>query len=63
MIGENIRIHREKAGLTIIELANKIEASRSGVYQWENERTDISAKKLIAICKVLKISSKDILGV
>lgn len=63
MIGEKIKQHRTRQRISVRELAEMTNSSKSGIYQWEKGITDITAKKLIEVCKALNITSKDILGV
>lgn len=62
-IGNKIKYYRCKKNLSVSELAKLTGTSRSGVYQWEKGERGISATSLLKLCKVLEVTSKDILGV
>lgn len=62
-IGENIRIAREKAGITQDELAQKLGyKSRSSITKIESGEHDIPRKKVIHIAKALNISLPLLMG-
>lgn len=55
-IGENIRLNRDKAGMTQDELAEKVGISRNYVSDLENDRYIPSVKTLSKIAKVLNMN-------
>lgn len=55
-IRENIRLFREKAGLSQRNLAELIGKSESAVQGYENGKTDIPLSSLVAIAAALKIT-------
>jgi transcriptional regulator with XRE-family HTH domain len=56
-LGEKIRTLRKKAGLTLEQLADQIQASKSSVWELENkERTRPSADRIHDIARVLGVT-------
>lgn len=62
-IGENIRIAREKAGLTQDELAQKLGyKTRSSIAKIENGTNDIPQSKIVLIAEALNTTPAIIMG-
>jgi len=62
-IGENIRIAREKAGLTQDELAKKLGyKTRSSIAKIENGTNDIPQSKIVFIAEALNTTPAIIMG-
>lgn len=62
-IGDRIRITRESAGLTQVELAEKIEVSKQNLYKYENNLiTNIPSNKIELIAKVCGVSPSYLMG-
>lgn len=54
---------RQSRGLTQIEFAKKIRASRTFVWDMENDKRYISVRKANDFCKNLELNSKELLQV
>lgn len=63
MIGKKLKEAREKKRIPVYELAEKAKITPMAIYNYESGAQNITAIKLVAICKVLKVSSKAILGI
>lgn len=62
-IGIRIRSFRERRGLEQLELAEKLGyKSQSTISKWESGTNLPTGKKLIALAKVLGVSTNEILG-
>ena len=59
-IGERIKQYREKAGLTQVELAEKIDAYQETISQIEHDKIGITVAKLRKICDALGVTIADI---
>lgn len=59
-LGENIKKYREKAGLTLVQLAEKIGVTANDIDMWENH--DIDTHKLHEIAKALKIKPSKLIA-
>lgn len=55
-IGENIRLNRDKSGMTQDELAEKVGISRNYISDLENDRYIPSVKTLTKIARVLNMN-------
>lgn len=62
MLGDNLRKLRAAAGLTQVELANKLGVTKQSVSNWENENIQPSVDMIIKISKLLNIKSDVLLG-
>ncbi len=60
-LGPRLETTRQKAGLTLEELARKIDASPETLEAWENEEKEISLEALGKIREALKISYSELL--
>lgn len=54
-LGKSIRNARLNAGLTQAELADRIGAAQHTISLYENDRQDMSAKRLFEIAKTLGV--------
>lgn len=62
-IGQRIKISREKASLSQIELAEKIGASKQNLYKYENDIiTNIPSDKIEAIARALNTTPAYLMG-
>lgn len=57
---KSIREFREEAGLTQLELANRLGVTPSTVYSWERRRYEPRASQVKAIAKLFGVSMDDI---
>ena len=55
-MGDRIRQAREATGMTQAEMGRRLEITRSGVSQWENERTAPTTRNISAIAVLLDVS-------
>lgn len=53
--GKRISSAREEAGLSVIAFAEKMKVSRSAVYMWENDETEMNAVNLVVASEILRI--------
>ncbi len=56
---ETIRIGREVLGLTIDEIASKLDVSRQTVYNWEQGKHVPDSNTLATLAMLLNITSMD----
>src|SRR3989442_1323990 len=61
-IGERIRGHRKRLGLTITELAHKVDVSPSTVSRWERDEDYPTAEHAPALAPVLGVTYADLHG-
>lgn len=62
-LGQNIRLYREKIGMSQEELARKLGyKDRSTIAKIENNVNDITQSKIIAIAKVLQTTPASLMG-
>lgn len=62
MIGDTIRVLRERAGYSQAELARKLAVTRSSVNAWESGLSAPTAVYIIEMAKLFHVSSDFILG-
>ena len=62
MIGERIRILREKAGYSQAELARRLTVTRSSVNAWESGISAPTAGYIIEMAQLFRVSADYILG-
>ena len=62
MIGERIRILREKAGYSQAELARRLTVTRSSVNAWESGISAPTAVYIVEMAHLFRVSSDYILG-
>jgi transcriptional regulator with XRE-family HTH domain len=55
-MGQKIKRFRKSLGLTLQEVATKVGSSKSYIWDIENKNIQPSAKKMVAIADVLKIT-------
>lgn len=60
--GIRLKEARLKAGLTQVELAEKLNLSQTSYQRMETENRDMKMSNIINICKTLNISSDWLLG-
>ena len=60
-LGEVLKQHREECKMTQEFVAESIGVSRQAVSKWENGISDPSTSNLIALAKLFKISTEDLL--
>ncbi len=61
-LGNNIRAARKAAGVTQKELAERLQVYQKDISRWENNELTPSALTLARICRELKASADEILG-
>lgn len=63
-IGDRIKLARRAAGLTQVQLAERLGVDKSAVAQWEapNSRKGITLKNLIEVAKILGVSVASLTG-
>jgi transcriptional regulator with XRE-family HTH domain len=61
-IGVRLARLRKEAGLTQVELAEKLDVPQSMVSDYEREGLRLHAELLIQLCQILKVSADEILG-
>lgn len=62
-LGQNIRIYREKLGMSQLELAKKLGyKDRSTIAKIENDTNDLTQSKIAAIAKVLETTPATLMG-
>lgn len=61
-IATNIRYFREQKGWTQLQLANRLNVSRSNITKWENESTIPDLNTLIKISDIFSISLDQLVG-
>lgn len=62
-LGQNIRIYREKLGMSQQELAKKLGyKDRSTIAKIENDTNDLTQSKIAAIAKVLETTPASLMG-
>lgn len=61
VLGQNVRRAREAAGLTIEEVAEKLEFSTKYVTLVEAGQRTVSLKKFMGFCLVLNVTPSDLL--
>jgi len=59
-IGSNIRRLRKKLGLTQLEIANRLEMSKSMISQYERETRELSLKNAYSLTKILNCKLDDL---
>ena len=62
MIGERIRLLREKAGYSQVELARRLSVTRSSVNAWESGLSAPTAVYIIELAKLFRVTSDYLLG-
>ncbi len=59
-VGNNIRVVRERVGLSQTDLANKIHSDRQYLYKIEKGKVGISIIKLAVIAKALNVDLSEL---
>ena len=62
LLGKNIKLYREKQGMTQEILAEKVDLSREYIVRVESGVKRISLKKLFEIADVLKVKCSDLIN-
>lgn len=57
----SIRSAREKAGLTVLDVAYKMEVSPTAIYFWENGTYQPRGKRLLALAQLYDTTVDDLL--
>ena len=60
-IGENLKAARKAAGISQVELAERLEVYQKDISRWENGERTPSLECFARICKVLNVSADTIL--
>lgn len=61
MVIQNLKIMREKKGLRVKEVSNKLKISRITLWQWENGKRTPSVEKLAELAKLYDCSVDDLI--
>lgn len=62
MVGQGIRIIRQRKKVTQKELAHKLGVSRQAICMWESEKRELKMSMLNKIAKILSVSINEILS-
>ena len=62
MVIQNLKIMREKKGLRVKEVSNKLKISRITLWQWENGKRTPSVENLAELAKLYDCSIDDLVG-
>ena len=62
MIYPNIEAERARAGLTRASMAEAIGVSADTVKNWQNNRTEIPASKIVALANLFDVTTDYLLG-
>lgn len=62
-VAKNIRLYREKLNLTHKQLADKLGISETTIFDWENEKSPITAEQLLSICIVLDVTVRQMFDI
>lgn len=62
MLNERIRELRVAAGLSQVELADKLGVSKQSVSNWENDNIQPSIEMLVKIARIFNVSTDYLLG-
>ena len=60
---ENLREYRLQAGLTMQQLADKINVKYLSIYRWETGKRSPALVHVVAIAEALNISLPELLGI
>lgn len=61
-IGDRIKLHRERRGMTLGELADEVGVSDSTIKFWESGRSDPSLINAISVADVFNLSLDCLVG-
>lgn len=62
MIYPNIEAERARAGMTRASMAEAIGVSANTVKNWQNNRTEIPASKIVALANLFDVTTDYLLG-
>lgn len=62
MFGENLRLARNRKGLSQKSLADAVFVSQQAVWKWESNRATPGPEMIVSLAKVLDVSASDLLG-
>lgn len=62
MLGDNIRRLRKLNNMSQDELAEKLNVTRQSISLWENGQTQPSLENIVALAKLFKVSTDELLG-
>jgi transcriptional regulator with XRE-family HTH domain len=60
-LSKELRTARERSGLSVAEVANRVGVSQASIYFWEGGRVRPRIENLKLLCKVLKVPVSDAL--
>ena len=60
-IGEQLKNHREKIGLTQLELANRVALERTSITNIERGKQKLPIHVLFGVCKALGVSPSEVM--
>ena len=58
-LSKELRSARERRGLSVAEVADRVGVSQASIYFWEGGRVRPRSENLKLLCKVLKLSARD----
>ena len=61
MLGDNIRKYRKLNNMSQDELAEKLNVTRQSISLWENGQTQPSLENIVALSKLFKVSTDELL--
>ena len=61
MLGDNIRKYRKLNNMSQDELAEKLDVTRQSISLWENGQTQPSLENIVALAKLFKVSTDELL--
>lgn len=61
MLGDNIRKYRKENNISQEKLAEELGVTRQSISLWENNQTQPSLENIVALAKIFKISTDELL--
>lgn len=62
MFGDNLRLARNRKGLSQKALAEAVFVSQQAVWKWESNRATPGPEMIVSLAKALGVSTSDLLG-
>lgn len=59
----NLKNIRKRLNLTATQCARDCQVDRCSWWRWENGKTRMSEDEIVKVCKTLKISADELLGI
>jgi putative transcriptional regulator len=63
MLGENIKMYRQKKRFTQEEIANRLHVTRQTISKWEKNYSVPDAEILIKLAEILEVQTSQLLGI